>query len=684
MIRQHRCLAFLATAVLGWSQLTWAQPQEGSAALAARLASKSAEEQLAALEEVVKLGPSAAEFLPAVLMQLNNADVGVRYEAVAAVGAIGPSAKSAVPQLLKLLQGSELLLKYEALVALRSIGVQSGEIAQAIAPLLSDEDRMIRVEAAATVVALNLVGRVEAIAALSAALSDGREGVRSAAIPWLSQAGMEAVPALQETLRTGSSAAKSAAVEALGNMGPSAAMAVPQLLELAKSDSPALLSSVADALGNIAADPQQSLPVLVKLCQHDSVVVRIEALKALGEFGRSAAGALGQIQTSLTDSDVMVRLAACDALAAMGPEAKSAIAALSAALRDPEGAVTLRACEALGSIGPAALPELQKLLEDPHYGALALQTLELMGPMARPASGAILKHLERADGLPQRNLCLALAAVGADSKSAGPVLRKILNDPMSDARAAAAFTLGRLGDRSAIKDLTNVIEDENPLVRLASAWSLLHMDPGNDEYVKIAVPRLTEALSQPNPQIRAESARTLGMLGERASSAVPALVECLGHDESRPVRIASAIAVSEMGSAGHAAVPQLIALTQDSSAEGRRTAMYCLGRMGTASAAAVPQLKHGMQSGAPQDRVVAAWALLQIQADDGNAALALPILLDAIGREEPRVVVQLVRTASQFAGKHPKVKQAVMSLSTADDPALRAAAAAATERMSNQ
>ncbi len=684
MIRQHRWLAFLATAVLGGSLLNTAQAQEGTAALAGRLASTSADEQLAALEEVVKLGPSAAELVPAVVKQLTNADLGVRHEAVVALGAIGPAAKSAAPDLVKLLQGSELILKYEALMSLRAINAQPAGLAKTVAPLLGDADRLIRVEAAATVVALKLEGRQAAIATLVEALKDGRAGVRSAAIPWLTQSGAAAVTALRGVLQSGGAAAQGAAIEALGNMGPVAAPAVPQLLELAKSDSAAVLSQVADALGDIAADPQQALPVLEKLCQHDTAAVRISALQALGAYGRSAAAAVGQLQKSLTDGDVMVRLAACDALAALGPEAKPAIGALSQALKDTEGAVTLRAAEALGSIGPAAVPELQTLLDDPQFGSLALQTLELMGSVARPASGAILKHLEGADGLPQRQLCLALAATGADLKVAGPVLKKILNDPKSEARAVAAYTLGRLGDRSAIKDLTNVIEDEDLLVRLASAWSLLHLDPGNDEYVKIAVPRLTEALSQPNPQIRLEVARSLAKLGGRASSSVPALVQCLGHDESRPVRIASAIAVSEMGTAGHAAIPQLMALAQDSSAEGRRTAMYCLGRMGTASSAALPNLQRVLQTGAPQDRIVAAWAVLQIQPGEGNAAVAIPIMLEAIGREEPEVVVPLIHTASRFAGNHPEVKKAVMGLSTADDPALRAAAAGALERMSTK
>ncbi|OYW12887.1 MAG: hypothetical protein B7Z55_17775, partial [Planctomycetales bacterium 12-60-4] len=497
-----------------------AKAQKSAADLVARLASVSTDEQLSALDDVAQLGASGAEYAPAVAKLLGSSDLAVRLEAVVTLGELGSAAKAAVPELLKLLQGNELLLKHEALSSLRKIRGQPESLAKAVLPLLGDDDRMIRVEAAATVVALDLAGRKEALATLVEALKDGRASIRAGAVPWLTQLGADAVPALQVVLKSGGAAAQASAVEALGNMGP---------------DSAALLSSVADALGDIAANPKDTLPVLAKLSQHESPAVRVAAVEAIGAYGRAASGVVATLQKSLSDGDVMVRLAACDALGALGPEAKSAIGSLSGALSDAEGAVTLRAAEALGKIGPAAVPELEKLLDDDHYGTLALQTLELMGPVARPASVAIAKQLEKADGLPQRNLCLALAAMGADLKVAGPILKKVLNDPQSDARAAAAYTLGRLGDRSAIKDLTNVIEDEDPMLRLAAAWSLLHMDPGDEEYVKIAVPRLTEALSLPNPQIRLEAARTLAGLGARASSSVPALVKCLTNDDSRSV-----------------------------------------------------------------------------------------------------------------------------------------------------
>lgn len=655
----------------------WAQPTLEE--LRKQLAAPEISSQIEALEEVAELGASASELVPDVVKLLASSDVAVRHEAVAALGAIGPAAAPAIPQLKEFLTNGELLLRYESVVALRSIGADRAEILAAVKPLLTDADRMVQVEAAATLLAFGTDDKPAAIQALVEALKDGRSGIRSAAIPWLTQSGADAIAPLREILGTGPAAAQAAAAEALGDMGALAAPAVPQLVERLSANSPAVVAAAARALTQIGISSDETLAALHAQCGHAAAPVRVAVLQSLMRLGPGLS-AVGRLQAGLKDDDVLVRLAACDALAALGPRAEVAIPELVNALHDPSGAVTIRAADALGQVGPAALPALRKLLDDEHLAELALHTLEAMGPAARPASNDLIQKLKAPGAIPQRSLCLALAAIGADVRTAGPALKEILNDEQSEARPAAAYALGRLGDRSAVKDLTNLVESDQPLLRLAATWALLELEPGNPEYVKIAVPRLTEALSRPEPAIRLEAARTLGRLGVAGQAAVPALIARLADDQDQAVRITSAMALAELGTTSETAVAHLTALLSQRDIQGRRAAMYVLGRLGTAAASAVPALRRVLQSGPSEDRIVAAWALLKIHGTDPDTrATALPVVIGALGRERPEVVVQLVKAAGPYAAQHEDVRAAIASLRDSQDPALRAAAYSALD-----
>ncbi len=649
--------------------------------IGAALSSTNPVDQMLALERVSELGPSAVRFVPQIIPLLKSPDLGIQHEALLALGAIGPEAKAAMPALLPLLASDQILLKYQTLVALRGLHADSKAVGPAIAKLLGDEDSMVRIEAAADVLVLDLPETDRAVTVLTDALKSRSPAVQRAAVPWLARAGTAALPALKDALGSDQPGIQLAAIDALGMQRETAEPVVPELLKLSKSDQVPVLVSLARTLGAIGSSGDNVVKTLTTLSQSESVAVRISALQALVTVGGSTPEVLKLLEAALRDGDIMVRLTACDALGTIGSNAKPAIAALVEAVQDGEGSLSVRAAEALGRIGAPAVPALESLVKDGQYSLLALQTLESMGPIARPATKTLVEVLGKPGPVPARHLCLTLAGIGADPKVAGPALLKVLKDPSSDARAAAAYALGRIGDRSAIKELTNVIEDENPMVRLGSAWALLHLEPHNDDYIAIALPRLIEALDRPEPMIRLEAARTLSQLGQDAAPAVPALVKCLGHDDSRPVRIATAMTLAELGPAAVTAVPALTGLAQDSNTEGRRAAMFALGKLGTIAKASAPVLERAITTGGPEDGIVAAWALLQIEPDDRQLDLALPVLLEAIGKERPEVVVAVVRAASNVGARRPKIREAIEPLLKANDPALRAAAAAALERI---
>lgn len=651
------------------------------AQLRTRLTQTDPAEVVDAVADADSLGPAAVVLMPEILRLLKADDLTVRLSALELLEQWGPAAEPAVPQLVALLDDASLIVKHGALMALQAIGPDPAVAGPRVIRLLKDQESFIRVDAATSVLAWNLEARAAAIDALKSALSDERASVRTAAAQGLRLAGADAVPALKEAFASGSPATKTAAADALGDLGAVASPAIPELIAALEMESPVLRAVVVRALGEIGAQPEQVLPKLKLQCACETAQVRVAALEALGRFGSRAASETSTLSDALNDPDLSVRLAACDALAAIGPESRSAIESLSLALKDSEGVVTLRAAEALGRMGSAAIPALVKLLDQRDYSVLALQTLESMGPSARPAVAKMVDLLKEDNDISKRSLCLAIAAIGADPKVAGPALKQVLANEKSDARPAAAYALGRIGDHTAIKELTNAIEADDPLLRLATAWSLLHLDPQNVDYIKIAVPRLIEALDRPEPSVRLQAARALGELGSYASPAMPALVKTLGHDDVPMVRIAAAMAVSRLGSVATPAIPGLLSLAESPDADGRRAAIYALGSMGPAATSAVPTLKSIIASGLPGERVVAAWSILQIQHDPATLETALPIVLEGMAAERPEAVVQLIRLASRVGSRRPEVRKVLTELLDSDDPALRAAAAAGLDRL---
>ena len=126
-----------------------------------------------------------------------------------------------------------------------------------------------------------------------------------------------------------------------------------------------------------------------------------------------------------------------------------------------------------------------------------------------------------------------------------------------------------------------------------------------------------EALGDTDPAVRSHAADKLGMSGEAAEEAVPALIQAL-RDNYEPVRLNAAYT---LGAIGAPAVPKLIESLTDENGPTRRTAAYALAAVG---APAVPALSETLAHENDEARVEATYALAQI----GSAAEpAVPALI---------------------------------------------------------
>lgn len=652
-----------------------------------QLQSPATEEQIQAVQAIGELGPLAAALVPDLIPLLDHAPLVVRHEAVLALGEIGSAAEEAVPALVRLLQGDSVILKHSALQTLRQIGPAAKSAWPQIERFLASEDRLLSVPAAAA--CLTIEGAAspqgpQAIRILVEALGDERAHIRTDAAQALAGVGAAAVEPLSRVLRsrTATNTTRIVACEALARIGPEAQMATPALLALGTSPNAEVLVAVAEALATVGVEDPMALTLLSQLAKHSEPRVRVAAVSALGAFGEKASAHVGLLTELLRDEQVLVRQAAAEALALLGPAAREAVPALDAALADAQGTVTIRAAEALAQIGSAAVPAVVKRLREASYAPLALEILRRMGPEATSATAELVRLLAEPGMLPLQEICLTLSAIHPDPQMAGPALIKLARDAAeSTVRAAAIYALGRIEDRQALNVVTQAVESDDPLVRLAATWALVQLDPQNPDYVKNAVPRLTAALERPEPRIRLQAARTLGQLGAAARAAIPALQKRVAEDPELEVRIAAAAALAESGADAAPCVPCLLELFNEPHADARRTVLYALGRIGPLAREAIPLLRREIQQGPAADRALAAWALLQVQPDQKYLEEALPPLLKALPREQPEAVVQMVQVLSRVGQGRADVRATLEALLTADDAQIRDAARAALEQL---
>ncbi len=192
----------------------------------------------------------------------------------------------------------------------------------------------------------------------------------------------------------------------------------------------------------------------------------------------------------------------------------------------------------------------------PDDWAAAEQDLQAAGDLVIPV---LIEHLD--DERPQaRELAvMLLAQVGPEAAPAAPTLVKLLGDPSSLIQVNAAATLIMIGDQPrdeesdtptedgaervalAVRTLATLLKHPEENIRMTALSSL-----GNAGLAaKPAIPRMTAALGDVNPQVRTMAASSLGRLGPLAAAQVAAL-KSLAEDEDPEVRGAAALAIRQI------------------------------------------------------------------------------------------------------------------------------------------
>lgn len=372
------------------------------------------------------------------LRWLTDEDDELRAQAAWLLGAMGPSPEAAVP-LLDALNDLSAIVRWNAAAALYFTNVDATAAVPALTKRLLDPNPLVRQTAAWELLRYRPASRA-AVPALIDALKDDDEHVRVAAMNALRHIGVERqhVGGLVTILEGKGSGAREV-LQLLPDLSDDAKEAVPALRELRKDErwqEPVLV-----ALWHVAGDGSAGTRLLDRLRQPDRNA-RAEAVYALGGKGGNAVLLLAALTDALRDPEPSVRQAACRTLARVGADDHAALRELVALIKqDRNEAVILEAQDALVAMKSAAKEAVPALKE----------IRKKASPSDQADWNAILWQISNDDEafaaltalLADRDACAAaaraLAEIGPPAKSAVPALRAQRDNPKRTLRELAAI-----------------------------------------------------------------------------------------------------------------------------------------------------------------------------------------------------------------------------------------------------
>ena len=266
------------------------------------------------------------------------------------------------------------------------------------------------------------------------------------------------------------------AAQALGVLGPKAAVAAPQLALAMSEPGPGVRGAAVTALEQIGEPAIPDLTLV--LLQAKDPVVRRTATFLLGRLGAQAA--IPGLALALDDVDPGVRVEAVSTLLRMGAQSWPAVPALVAHLNDPDATVRAFASSSLSMIGNPTLPAVSKVLASGDTNAQKA-VLKFLAQNYRSLrlTGAPLRKLAQ-EGTPalRQQTIETLSLLRLDDDATVKILAAALKDPAPEVRLAAIKAFACLPSKAdaAIPALRSCLEDESSAVR-AAAKELLQRVP---------------------------------------------------------------------------------------------------------------------------------------------------------------------------------------------------------------
>ncbi len=522
-----------------------------------------------------------ARAVSALVLTLGDPNLDVRLESIRALGLLGSD--DATAALMPLAAGTSdgvteatdlppteasLAVRQSALDALGRIGSAKaiGVLVEALerdrpdAMRMPARDALVRIGAPAVKALIaHLAGAPSPAGATGAALSLGTIGDPSALDPIVRAmqrgtlpvvAGLRALallkapaslPPVLELLDDGDAKVRRAAVAAaravLDPRSPDGRAVEPieDALESATDVEERL--ALIDLLGRTGA--VRVAPVLVALAGKKSVSEKRAAVSALGGLGASSADVDAALVKALDDENASVRSDAALALARVGRGELGAplLSRLVDAAEQDRGAlgVALSGVMSRSSSNDLATRAAASVDGAPDLARDAL--IEGLGRMSAGGALSALVGLGKGDADDRRKVAEALAG----QKSAGSALETFVKDADPSVRAAAVWSLAKVGDAKDVSTIAELVSDPDVSVAVNAAGGvglLLERFPADKTVATAAHDPLCHALGDTRSYVRANALTSLASGAITCDAGV--VVGLLASDPSEVVRAAAA------------------------------------------------------------------------------------------------------------------------------------------------
>jgi HEAT repeat protein len=220
--------------------------------------------------------------------------------------------------------------------------------------------------------------------------------------------------------------------------------------------------------------------------------------------------------------------------------------ALMKMTKDPDPNVEANVVAALASLGDKIVPKAIEALKKPDVRELAVKVITRMGPKAAATVEPLIEAAKGADPALTTKINFALAAIGPAAAPATEMLVEAIGSKDQGVRESALLALRRIGPgaKAAVQPLIAKTQSGDSFDAVAAAWALARIVPADADAAAKAVPALTRGLSDPDEQVRLESADALATWGPAAKAAAAALKKAAESDDSAAVRAAAEAALS--------------------------------------------------------------------------------------------------------------------------------------------
>jgi HEAT repeat protein len=563
--------------------------------------------RLAAVETLRTLPPDESA-VAALVEALHDKNDDVRARSAFVLGQFRENATRVVPALLDMLNDPNPVIRSRVADDLGKFGKEAAPAVPRLGALLTDPDAYVRVSAIRSLGALAATSG-QAQEMIVRQLADTRVDIRCAALSALSELGessKEYLPQFIAAMEDPNDTVREAAAGAIGKLGPAGAPALPALMAASRKAESGPFSSISAAIAAVSRkQPEVTVPLLIEALNDsgNTRMGRVVAAQALGGIGAPARSALPDLEKASREGPDWLRKPAGDALVRVSPDldvsSREGLSKAIAMLAGEDPASQERARNALANAGAAAVPALLELLRTAPSESVQLRAVRALKGIAFTGGG-----------------CQC-------AEAALPVLTEL---------AAGASSTE---------------------VQREAAGALGYFDTLSTSGAGPVVEALTKALA--NPGARDEAFWSLGQLGEKSASAVPAIQAILERSlKSDPVdgktMGASLSALGQIGPAAQSAAPLVIPLLSDRYPMVRRSAMDALGGMQAPSA--ISLLAKELRDPVDGMRETAAQAIARIfSAPSGRDQVdeTVPLLMEHLKDPSPMVRAAVVEALAWSA-----------------------------------